>query len=177
VKNLQIALLRGINLGKRRVKMADLRDAFLDMGFTDARTLIASGNVVFSSEAGDLAARIEHGLEARFGFAVPTIIRSLDELTEMRESDPFGGAEQTPDQKLYAWFLGRPEIDKLDVPREVHGNYRIVSTRPDAFFAIVYRQDSGRFGDGLDKAGKPFDPHITNRNWNTVLKLIELASR
>ena len=173
---LQIALLRGVNLGKRRVKMEDLRDAFIDMGFADARTLIASGNVVFSSEAENLATRIEQGLEARFGFAVPTLLRSLDELIDMRDADPFGGADQTPDQKLYAWFLSRPEIDKLDVPREVPSNYRIVSTRPDAFFAIVYRQQSGRFGDGLDTAGKPFDPHITNRNWNTVLKLIALAN-
>ena len=88
----------------------------------------------FSSEARDLAARIEHGLEARFGFAVPTILRSLDELIGLSDSYPFGGAEQTRDQKLYAWFLSRPEIDKLDVPREMRGNYRIVSTRPDAFF-------------------------------------------
>ncbi len=171
----QIALLRGINLGKRRIKMADLRDAFVDMGFADARTLIASGNVVFSSDADDLADRIEAGLKARFGFDVPTILRSLDDLVALRESAPFGGAQESEDQKLYAWFLRRPDIEKLAVPRDVPGNYTIVSTRPDAFFAIVYRRASGRFGDGLDKAGKPFDPDITNRNWNTVLKLIELA--
>lgn len=171
----QIALLRGINLGKRRIRMADLRDAFIDMGFVDAQTLIASGNVVFTSDAEGLAARIEKGLKARFGFDVPTILRPLDNLIALRDSAPFGSEAESEDQKLYAWFLGRPDIARLDVPREVPGNYAIVSTRPDAFFAIVYRQPSGRFGDGLDKAGKPFDPYITNRNWNTVLRLIEMA--
>lgn len=172
---MKIALLRGINLGKRRIRMDDLRTAFHDMGFADARTLIASGNVVFSSDADGLVDRIEKGLAERFGFAVPTILRSLDELVALRDLAPFGTETETDDQKLYAYFLGRPEIDKLDVPHQLDGNYHIVKTLPREFFAIVYRQKSGRFGDGLDKAGKPFDPYITNRNWNTVLRLIELA--
>ena len=172
----QIALLRGINLGKRRIRMEDLKSAFVDMGFAEVETLIASGNVVFSADrAGDLARRIEKGLENRFGFTVPTILRTLDDLVALREARPFGDETETDDQKLYAWFLAAPEIDKLAVPLELAGNYRIVRTLPDGFFAIVYRQSSGRFGDGLDKAGKPFDPYITNRNWNTVLRLIDMA--
>ena len=173
-----IALLRGINLGKRRIKMDALRAAFIDMGYDDARTLIASGNVVFSAADGEgLAESIETELAARFGFAVPTILRRYDDLVALRDAAPFGTETETEDQKLYAWFLGRPEIDRLAVPHEVPGNYRIVATRPDAFFAIVYRQPTGRFGDGLDKVGKPFDPDITNRNWNTVLRLIDLAGQ
>ena len=171
-----VALLRGINLGKRRIKMDALRDAFVDMGFADARTLIASGNVVFSAaNAEGLTTRIEQGLAARFGFEVPTILRSYDDLVALRDARPFGDAIETDDQKLYAWFLGRPDSDQLAVPLEVAGNYHIVTTTPDTFFAIVYRQPSGRFGDGLDKVGKPFDPYITNRNWNTVLRLIDLS--
>ncbi len=171
----RIALLRGINLGKRRIRMDDLRRAFVEMGFADARTLIASGNVVFCSTADGLVERIETGLAARFGFEVPTIIRALDELTGLRDAAPFGEAAENDNQKLYAYFLGRPEIDRLAVPLEIAGNYRIVATTPREFFAIVYRQPGGRFGDGLDRVGRPFDPHVTSRNWNTVLRLIELA--
>lgn len=172
----EVAFLRGINLGKRRIRMDDLRQAFVAMGFADARTLIASGNVVFSSDpADDLVGRIEKGLKARFGFAVPTIIRSLADLIALRDAAPFGAETEGEDKKLYAYFLGGPDIGKLAVPRRVAGNYDIVTTIPDAFFAIAYRQPGGRFGDGLDKAGKPFDPYITSRNWNTVLRLIELA--
>lgn len=172
----QIALLRGINLGKRRIGMEDLRRAFVDMGFADVRTLIASGNVVFSAPGGgDLAGRIETALAARFGFAVSTILRSLGDLLALRDADPFDGAAETGDQKLYAWFLAHPETDRLAVPRAVAGNYRIVTVTRREFFAVVFRQPSGRFGDGLDKAAKPFDPFVTNRNWNTVLRLIELA--
>lgn len=171
-----IALLRGINLGKRRIKMDDLRTAFVDLGFEDAQTLIASGNVVFSAgESSGLARRIEDGLKSRFGFDVPTILRSQDDLIALRDAKPFGDETEGDDQKLYVWFLGAPDIHKLAVPNSVAGNYRIVHTAADVFCAIVYRQKSGRFGDGLDKAGKPFDPYITNRNWNTVLKLIAHA--
>ncbi|MBU1175769.1 MAG: DUF1697 domain-containing protein [Alphaproteobacteria bacterium] len=171
-----IALLRGINLGKRRLRMDDLKAAFVDMGFADARTLIASGNVVFSAgDDEDLAAKLEKGLERRFGFAVPTILRSRDDLVALCDAAPFGDETETDDQKLYVWFLGGPDIGKLAVPLEVIGNYRIVATTPREFFALVYRQPGGRFGDGLDKAGKPFEPFVTNRNWNTILRLIELA--
>ena len=102
-----VALLRGINIGKRRIKMDALRDAFIDMGFADARTLIASGNVIFSAAGAEgLVARIEQGLKARFGFAVPTILRSRDDLVALRESRPFGDAIETKDQKLYACSSG-----------------------------------------------------------------------
>ena len=106
---------------------------------------------------------------------MPTILRSRDDLVALRDARPFGDAIETEDQKLYAWFLGRPEIDRLAVPLDVAGNYRIVTTMPDAFFAIVYRQNTGRFGDGLDKVGNPFAPYVTNRNWNTVLRLIDMS--
>jgi uncharacterized protein (DUF1697 family) len=172
----RIALLRGINLGKRRLKMDDLRDAFIGMGFGDARTLIASGNVMFSAEdGGGLVERIEKGLEERFGFAVPTIIRSLDDLVALRDARPFGNETETADQKLYVHFLGEPETKKLAVPRQVAGDYDIVTLTDREIFAIVCRMPNGRFGQGLDKLSKPFGPRITNRNWNTVLRLIEMA--
>lgn len=172
-----VAFLRGVNLGKRRIKMEDLRAAFEGMGFAGARTLIASGNVLFDGiEALDLAGRIAAGLEARFGFAVPTILRSLDALTELRDADPFEGRMEDDDTKLYAFFLAQPEMAKLTARRSVAGDYDIVGQTETAFFAVAHRMESGRFGEGLDQVAKPFETRITNRNWNTVLRLIELAN-
>lgn len=75
-----VALLRGINLGKRRPPMARLRALFEELGFGAVETFIASGNVVFSNGAGDpggLESRIAKHLEASLGYGVDTFVRTL----------------------------------------------------------------------------------------------------
>ena len=75
------AFLRGVNLGRRTVKSAELKAAFEAMGLADVKTLLASGNVLFDApSARGLKAKIEAGLKAAFGFEVGTVLRSLDEL-------------------------------------------------------------------------------------------------
>lgn len=78
-----VALLRGINLGKRRVPMPRLKALFEELAFTGVATFIASGNVVFSSRESDparLEARIARHLEAGLGFAVDTFVRPAGEI-------------------------------------------------------------------------------------------------
>lgn len=78
-----IAFLRGMNLGKRRVKMDVLRAIFVSLKFTDVETFIASGNVIFASPEKDesrLIARIERALEKKLGYRVDTFIRTRAEL-------------------------------------------------------------------------------------------------
>ena len=172
-----IALLRGINLGKRRIKMDDLRLCFFDMGFSDAETLIASGNVVFlAAENAGLVTRIEAALEARFGFDVPTVVRAHADLAGLRDADPFGGVVEDKDTKLYVFFLADDETGQLSVPLRVDGDYELTSVSEREICAIAHRQPDGRFGKGLDKLTKPFSRRTTFRNWNTVLKLIEMSA-
>jgi uncharacterized protein (DUF1697 family) len=86
------AFLRGMNLGKRRIKNEELRAEFEALGFEDVATFRASGNVIFaagrSSEAA-LVRKIEKGLGAALGYEVTTFLRSLDELTAIAAREPF----------------------------------------------------------------------------------------
>jgi len=79
-----VALLRGINLGPHhKVPMADLRALCADLGFTEVRTYIASGNVVCSSShrsATAVRTTVERGLRSRFGFDVPVVVRTPAQL-------------------------------------------------------------------------------------------------
>jgi uncharacterized protein (DUF1697 family) len=171
-----VAFLRGINLGKRNIKMDDLRQAFADLGFGDARTLIASGNVLFSAKpAPDLEANIAAGLANRFGFEITTIIRTVNALVELADSDPFKGHDAGPDVKFYTYFLAQPDIERIALTLSVPGDFEVVQRTDREIFAVAYRMDNGRFGPGLDKFDKPFGQGVTNRNWNTVLRLIEKA--
>jgi uncharacterized protein (DUF1697 family) len=89
-----LVLLRGINVGGRnKIAMADLRDAFTEMGFGDPRTYIQSGNVVVSSRraAGPkTVGMIERGLSDAFGYAARVVVRDLPQMTTVVRQIPKG---------------------------------------------------------------------------------------
>lgn len=90
------AFLRGINLGRRRVKMADLRRHIEVLDVENVGTILASGNVVFDAPAGhppELERRIEGHLEGALGFEVDTLVRTMERLVELADPDLAGGAE------------------------------------------------------------------------------------
>jgi len=127
-----VAFLRGINLGKRRVIMTDLKRAFEDAKFQNVATFIASGNVLFDSAVRDrrkLEVAIEKLLETKFGFPVDTFVRSLDEVAAVAEAKPFSAAEMTNDaHTIHVGFL------KCALPAEVAKQFAAIRTEHDAFF-------------------------------------------
>jgi uncharacterized protein (DUF1697 family) len=93
-----IAFLRAINVGRRRVRMEELRAHFQEMGFAGVATFIASGNVIFSTPRDDTAkleAEIEDHLHTSLGYPVVTCLRSPGELAEIARVDPSGGEVQS----------------------------------------------------------------------------------
>ena len=99
-----LALLRGVNnVGARRVAMADLRALFECLGFRGVRTLLNSGNVVFSApteERGDVRALIEEALASRLGLTSPVIILSADEVTAVVRDNPLSRLATNPSHLL-----------------------------------------------------------------------------
>lgn len=88
----QIAFLRAINTGNRRVTMDRLRRPFEALGLHDVSTFIASGNVIFHSDAAaaDLEAKVEDALKDALGFEVPTFIRPASKLGRILSNGDFG---------------------------------------------------------------------------------------
>jgi len=81
-----VAFLRGINIGKRQVKMEELQAAFQALGFEAVRTYIASGNVVFEAleqDSATLTKKIEQKLAKQFGFDISVMLRSLSDLQKL----------------------------------------------------------------------------------------------
>ncbi len=90
--SLYAAFLRGMNVGGRRITNEELRAHFAKMGFADAATFRASGNVVFAGKAQPPDAvqeRIEVGLEKLLGYAVPTFVRTAAEVHAIAAATPF----------------------------------------------------------------------------------------
>ena len=170
-----VAFLRGVNLGKRTVKSADLVSAFDGMGFANTRTLIASGNVIFEADAEpNLAARIETGLKQKFGFEIGTVLRTQEALREMVKAAPFKSIPADADAKLYVALLHQPVGNVINLPYGVEGDFDILAATDYDVFVVAWRKPNGRYGEGLDKVDKLFPKGtlVTMRNWNTILKAV-----
>ena len=169
-----LALLRGVNLGKRQVKSADLKAAFEAMGFAKVKTLLASGNVLFDAEHADRKA-IEAALEQRFGFDIGTVLRSQDDIRALIAADPFKGRQEDADTKLYVTFVEDMNAKTLPMPCAVEGDFEVVHLTDGEIFILAFRMPNGRFGEGMDLIWKHFGKKRlwTSRNWNTVLKAAE----
>jgi uncharacterized protein (DUF1697 family) len=104
-----VAFLRGMNLGKRRIKNEELRVEFEALGFEQVATFRASGNVIFDAgrDEGALTERIEVGLEKSLGYAVPVFLRACAEVRAIAGRDPFDARRVAKSEgKLQVSLLG-----------------------------------------------------------------------
>jgi uncharacterized protein (DUF1697 family) len=106
------AFLRGMNVGGHRLTNAELQAHFEALGFAEVATFRASGNVVFAGDdrpPASVGASIEEGLLERLGYAVPSFIRSAEQLRAIAERRPFAPALlSTSTGKLQVGFLREP---------------------------------------------------------------------
>jgi uncharacterized protein (DUF1697 family) len=175
-----LALLRGINLGPRnKIRMADLRDFVKSLGHEHVRTHILSGNVLFETrrrKAAPLERELETGIKERFGLDIAVLVRTRDELEEIVRNNPLPHAD-TEGARLFVLFLS-----------ENPSRQRIKAIKAEAYkpeeFAVGDRAIYAWFRQGLQSsklAGALSDKRlgvtVTNRNWNTVTRLLELADR
>jgi len=104
VADVRVALLRGINVGRaKRVAMAELRAVVTDLGYRDVRTLLNSGNVVFTVPGairGDAASRIEKAVEARLGVSSRVTVLTAAEVAEAVLENPLSKVADNPSRLL-----------------------------------------------------------------------------
>jgi uncharacterized protein (DUF1697 family) len=168
-----VALLRGINLGsKRRIAMADLRALFEELGYEDVRTVLASGNVVFTGPKAKARERLEAGLADRFGFDVDVILRTMEELRDVVAADPFGAEVTNPTRYFVVFLDSAPKAAALSALAEQ--DFAPDKLAADGRELFAWCPD-GMQGSRLMKAlGKPgLAGTATVRNWSTVNKLLE----
>jgi uncharacterized protein (DUF1697 family) len=162
-----VALLRGINLGKRQLRMEDLRRIAAKLGLGSPRTYIASGNLLFTSNRREesLKAALEKQLAEQMGAPVGVMIRTAEEMAAVAKANPFAGE---PGNKVVAIFLDQaPAGDAGDQARNVAGE-RIEIGKREIY--VHYPE-----GQGRSKLVIPAAASGTARNMNSVARLAELA--
>jgi uncharacterized protein (DUF1697 family) len=151
-------------------KMPALKRCFEAAGFSEVRTLLSSGNVVFSgrsSALGGLERRAEKAMQAELGRTFDTIVRSAEYLQALLASDPFSEFELPSTAKPVVTFLRSPAETKLSLPIEQDGATILKCTGTEILSAYVPGQKGPVFMSLLERT---FGKNITTRTLATVSK-------
>ncbi len=171
-----IAFLRGINVGgKNKIKMETLREVCAALGYSNVKTYINSGNIIFETAKTDdqkLAAKIETAIETEFGLKIKVITRSIDEIKNIVAENPFAGQFEN-DKDVHVFFLDE------ELPDEKHAmllsnnsENEMYSVRNREIFCLL-RVSVLDSLIGKDYIGKKLKVSATARNWRTVNKILE----
>ena len=174
-----IALLRGINVsGQKKIKMADLKVSLEALNFKDVVTYIQSGNIVFKSEINaipELERQIHDKILKDFGFEVPVLIKTPEELNYAIHNNPFERDDKY-DPKLFAvvFLKDKPKAENI-------AKLKTYDYSPEAYVLkdkIIYFYAAN--GAGRAKMTNNFFENklkvqATSRNWRTTHKLVELS--
>jgi len=165
-----IALLRAVNVGGTgKLAMSDLVRLCTQAGFREARTYIASGNVVFASDLAEVEvkARLEKALAAHAGKPVGVAVRTAGEMAAVLKANPFPAAEPKFTVAIF-----------LDEPPPKDAAEKATGRAEDEEIALGGREIYVSYGSGMgrSKLKIPAAKTGTARNMNTVAKLAEMAA-
>ena len=173
-----VGLLRGINVGRaKRVAMADLRALVEGLGYRDVRTLLNSGNVVFTAPRTAphaAAARIEKALAAGLGVSSRVTVLSAAEVAASVAECPLLDIANDPSRLLVAFLRDPADRSKVEpLLRQDWGPEALaVGTR----VAYLWCPDGMLDGRLAEAVGRALGDGVTTRNWATVRKLRALAA-
>ena len=167
-----VALLRGINVGKaKRIAMADLRALVEDAGFTQVRTLLNSGNVVFAGASAapeKVAARLEKAIVAKVGFSSHVVVLDASAIATVVQENTLTQADN-PSRLMVAFVQDCERLRSLDDLVGVDWGTEAVVVGARA--AYVWAPSSVLESPAFEAVVKRLGVHVTTRNWATVQKI------
>jgi uncharacterized protein (DUF1697 family) len=170
-------LIRGINVGRaKRVAMADLRRIVSGLGYTDVRTLLNSGNVVFAvpdGKRGDPAERIERAMANELGVSAKVIGLTAAELAAVVAGNPLGAIETDPSRLLVLVLADPSDRARLEPLLREDWAPEVLALGD----RVAYLWCPGGILDSrlVSAIGQPLKGAATTRNWATVCKLHALV--
>lgn len=168
--SVKVALLRGVNLGKRKVIMSELREVCEAAGFKDIRTLVASGNLVVHAKLGGakLEAKLEQVILEGLELKTDVFVRDAEQLDAVIAANPFKAFAKTNPNFLVVIFMRGPAsaVEMEAMTASALTGEEIKQGRNCLY--IKFPKGQGPSKLKLPKLG-------TARNWNTVTKLAAMT--
>jgi uncharacterized protein (DUF1697 family) len=176
-----ISILRGINVsGQKKILMADLQMLYEKLGFKNITTYIQSGNIVFDTDKKtqtQLEQSIHKAIAQHYTFEVPVMVRTAEDMQKVVMTNPFLKIKGIDVAKLHVTFLSdRPAASELKVIESFDyapDQFKIIGQEVFLYCPESYGETklSNNFFE------KKLNVTATTRNWKTVNKLVELASK
>lgn len=175
-----VSMLRGINVIGKKVKMDELKELYISLGFEDVKTYIQSGNVVFrcnNSDPSDLRDKIENKIREVLGFDVTVLVRTKNELKKVIGENPFKKEDL---KHMYVTFLSVVPSENLIKDLKINLNVNMKNKYEK--FSISQMEIYLLLPDGYGRTKltnnffeKKLSLSATTRNWRTVNKLFDIA--
>lgn len=169
-----VALLRAVNVGGTGViRMAALKDVCEALGFGDVRTLLQSGNVVFTAKGSDktIAGKLAGAIESGHGFKPAVIVRTAREIADVIARNPFPAeAKSDPSHLLVAFLAGAPDRGASERVAAIKTDKEKLRLSGRELY-IHYAGGVGKSKVANTVLEKALGVPATARNWNTVTKL------
>jgi uncharacterized protein (DUF1697 family) len=172
-----IALLRGINVGgHRKISMSDLRTVASDAGFDDVRTILQTGNLVFTASRGSATSierKLEEATERELGVRTDFLVRTADEWADIVSGNPFEReAESHPSHLLLLVLQQPPSTEAVaKIQEQVKGRERIGAGERHLYVSYPDGIGTSKLTSALIE--RALGTKGTARNWNTVLKIAQ----
>jgi uncharacterized protein (DUF1697 family) len=177
-----VAFLRAINVGGRNmIRMEELRAAFESLRLKNVRTYIQSGNVLFEAvetDAHALTKKIESKLSKSFGFKVPVFLRTMGQMENILQLDPFATISANEEVATFVVLLSHEPDNPPSTPvifQKESAELLAVSER--AAYILCRRKDNGQFSFPNAFFEKELGVSATTRNWRTMKKIMDFAGR
>jgi uncharacterized protein (DUF1697 family) len=163
-----VAFLRGVM--PMNAKMAELKRCFEGAGFSNVKTVLSSGNVVFDAGAASeatLERKAEAAMKKRLGRSFYTIVRPVTVLQRLLDTDPYAAHRPPANAKRVVTFLRERHTGKLSLPLEVDGARILAMNGREVFTAY---EPGSRGPVFMTLIEKTFGANATTRTWDTVRK-------
>jgi uncharacterized protein (DUF1697 family) len=176
-----VSMLRAVNVGgSGLIKMQPLREAYESVGLADVRTLLQSGNVLFRSGLTDrqrLVKRIMQEIERRFDLQVEVILRTLAEIASIVDRGPVLSPRADKSKLLVMFLSSVPDATAQAALRKWHKDKNLkelLEIRGPEIY-LYYPDGIGRSKLTGAVIENKLDTGGTARNWNTLIKLVEVG--
>lgn len=168
-----VVLLRGVNVGRaKRLAMADLRALLADLGATDVRTYLQSGNAVVTADPEGLAGRVEEALADRLGLQVRVLVVDGEQVVRVVDRNPFPERAAENPKLVHVAFLEKPaDPAVLEAFGRRHGDDEIVGR--EGVIYLSYADSS--LESPVSAVFARLDGFVTTRNWRTVVAVRDLV--
>lgn len=160
------------------IKMDELKKMVASLGYSNIKTILASGNVVFETgeqNEATITKAIAAKLEKKIGREVSVMVRSIDDIKEMAAREPFKGIK--PGTKVFITFIPNYKKEMNKSKPDVYEDYTVLQVYNGMIASLLHEKPGNGTLDLMGGIEKQFGKNVTTRTWGTIEKVLKAGGK